>query len=30
MDFIASYAVDISVEGWIGLSLGLSLCDCEA
>jgi hypothetical protein len=30
MDFIASYTVDVSVEGWIWLSLELSLCDCDA
>jgi len=30
MDFIASYTVDVSVEGWIGLSLRVSLCDCDA
>jgi hypothetical protein len=30
MDFIASYAVDVSVEGWTEPSLELSLCDCDA
>jgi hypothetical protein len=30
MDFIASCSVDVSVEGWIGPSLRLSLCDCVA
>ena len=30
MGFIASYAVDVTVEGWIGHSLGLSLFDCDA
>ena len=30
MDFIASYSVDFSIKGWIGASLGLFLCDCDA